>query len=230
MKSDAIRHRIIGLRQTMDICSYSFDEFIVASRAFHGYPAHGLLIGGYMVEEARRYMPEDILYDAISETASCLPDAIQMLTPCTTGNGWLKIFNLGRYALSFYEKFEGKGVRVFLDVSKLDPYPEIKGWYLKLKPKKEQDSKLLQEQIRQAGASVCSTMGITIKPEYLIHSGKGTISICPICAEAYPSLNGDICRSCQGESPYVEKPAFHKRRAHIHKSPYLKKIVPLAKA
>ncbi len=50
--------------------------------------------------------------------------AVQILTPCTTGNSWLKIFNFGLYAVSLYNKFNGEGVRVFLDVSKLDPYRE----------------------------------------------------------------------------------------------------------
>lgn len=182
-----------------------------------------------MVEEAKRHLPEDILYDAISETTWCLPDAIQMMTPCTTGNGWLKVFNFGLYAVSLYDKFKGEGVRVFIDVSKLNPYPEIKDWYLKLKPKKGQNSELLWEQIGQAGASVCSVNNICMRPEFLLHRSKGAISVCPICAEAYPSIDGGICRSCQGESPYVEEPGFNKKRAHIHKSPHLK-TVPLTKA
>jgi len=41
-----------------------------------------------------------------------------MLTPCTIGNGWLKIFDFGRYALALYEKYGGQGIRVFLDIEK----------------------------------------------------------------------------------------------------------------
>ena len=29
------------------------------------------------------------------------------------------------------------------------------------------------------------------------------IDVCPVCAEAYPSSDGSICRGCQGESPYA---------------------------
>ncbi|MFH1077154.1 MAG: FmdE family protein [Pseudomonadota bacterium] len=208
---------------------YSFDEFLEAARSFHGNPAPGLIIGGYMIEQAKTYIPEGILYNAVSETTWCLPDAVQMLTPCTVGNGWLKILNLGLYAVSLYDKFEGTGVRVFLDVSKLDPYPEIKTWYLKLKPKKEQDSELLLKQISQAQASVCSAMKITMRPEYLLRRSKGKISICPICSEAYPLENSSVCRACQGESPYLEKTAFSQEGVHNDESLNLK-TVPLAKA
>lgn len=63
----------------MSIGSRTHEEFMEEARAFHGYPAPGLIIGGYMVELAKRHMPEGVLYDAVSETAHCLPDAVQRL-------------------------------------------------------------------------------------------------------------------------------------------------------
>ena len=82
---------------------------------------------------AIRNLPDGVLYDAICETRSCLPDAIQLLTPCTMGNGWLKIIHLGRFALTLYDKQNYEGVRVFLDAEKVEAWPEIKAWYFKLK-------------------------------------------------------------------------------------------------
>jgi hypothetical protein len=38
------------------------------------------------------------------------PDAVQILTPCTVGNGWMRILNLGRYAVTLNDKFTGEGV------------------------------------------------------------------------------------------------------------------------
>ncbi len=116
---------------------YTIDEFIEAAGRFHGYAAPGLILGGFMVHEARGYIPEGVLFDAISETAWCLPDAVQMLTPCTVGNGWLRIFNLGLYAVSLFDKFSGQGVRVAVETARLDAYPTIREWLFKLKPKKE---------------------------------------------------------------------------------------------
>ena len=182
---------------------YTFDEFIEAAGRFHGYAAPGLVLGGFMVHEAKSHIPEGVLFDAISETAWCLPDAVQMLTPCTVGNGWLRIFNLGLYAVSLFNKFTGQGVRVAVETELLGPYPTIREWLFKLKPKKEQDSDRLREEIRMAGATICSVREIALRPEYMGGRGKGAISACPSCGQAYPARDGSVCRSCRGESPYA---------------------------
>ena len=117
-----------------------------------------------MVELAYQHLAEEKLFDAICETTKCLPDAIQLLTPCTVGNGWLRIINMGRYAIALFDKYNGEGVRVFLDPPKLEAWPEIKSWFFKLKPKKEQDSQLLMEQIKEAGTNICSVQQVKIVP------------------------------------------------------------------
>ena len=119
----------------MSIGSRTHEEFMEEARAFHGYPAPGLIIGGYMVELAKRHMPEGVLYDAVSETAHCLPDAVQLLTPCTFGNGWLRVLPFGIYAVTLYDKATGEGVRVELDNDKLEPYDAIRSWFLKEREK-----------------------------------------------------------------------------------------------
>ena len=83
----------------MNIGQYTFQEFKDRAAAFHGYPAPGLLIGGYMVEMAKAALPAGILFEAVVESKKCLPDAVQLLTLCSTGNNWMKIVNLGRYAV-----------------------------------------------------------------------------------------------------------------------------------
>ena len=182
---------------------YTYDEFLDAVESFHGYKAPGVVIGGIMVDFAMQKLPSNTLFDAISETTYCLPDAIQMLTPCTTGNGWLKVFNLGRYALSLYDKYNGIGFRVFVDSRKIQLFSEIYTWFFKLKPKNEQDSKLLMQQIREAGSNICSVAPVTIQPQYLKKRHKDQIATCSLCGEAYPRNHGRICRACQGQSPYL---------------------------
>jgi formylmethanofuran dehydrogenase subunit E len=184
--------------------SRGFDDFVLMVRDFHGSAAPGLVLGGFMVEEARRHLPEGTLFDAISETTHCLPDAVQLLTPCTIGNGWLRVINLGRYALTLYDKYSGQGVRIFLDADKVESWPAIKTWHMKLLPKKEQDSVALFAEIKAAGAAVCSLRSVLIAPHLLQRRGRGGMVICPVCAESYPQLDGRICRACQGEAPYVE--------------------------
>ena len=122
------------------ICGRTYDEYIQMGKSFHGNVAPGVVIGGFMVDLAYRNLPQGEYCDAISETRSCLPDAIQLLTPCTVGNGWLRIIDLGRFAMSLFEKYTGKGVRVYVDSQKLDDWPELKVFSFKLKPKKEQHS------------------------------------------------------------------------------------------
>lgn len=186
----------------MMIRSYSFEEYLRILEGFHGYPAPGALIGGYMVEEAYLHLPAGGFYDAISETTKCLPDAIQLLTPCTIGNGWLTIMNYGRFALTLYEKQTGKGIRVFIDTPKLDRWPEIKKWFLKLVPKKDQDTEKLRGEIRAAGTGIMGATEVTVVPRLLGKKKKGEITICPSCNEAYPRTDGDRCLACRGDTIY----------------------------
>ena len=183
--------------------SFDIEDYIHRVKSFHGHVAPGVVIGGFMVHLALTRMPEGVLFDAISETPACLPDAIQLLTPCTVGNGWLKIINLGRFALSLYDKDQGNGFRVFLDPEKLDNWPEIKTWFFKLKPKADQNMELLMAQIREAGETLCGIHPVRVRPELLRKDKRGAIGMCPCCQEAYPAKDGEVCRGCQGESPYI---------------------------
>ena len=55
------------------------------------------------MDTALKNLPKGEFFDAICETAVCLPDAVQLLTPCTIGNGCMKIFDTGRVAVTLYE-------------------------------------------------------------------------------------------------------------------------------
>jgi formylmethanofuran dehydrogenase subunit E len=81
----------------------------------------------------------------------------------------------------------------------------VADWYLKRKPKEKQDSEKIREQIRDAADRMYTVEAITIRSDVLVKRGKGPIAICPLCREAYPESNGDICRRCQGDSPYEKK-------------------------
>ncbi|MBI9080769.1 MAG: trehalose-binding protein [Pseudodesulfovibrio sp.] len=185
--------------------TFSFDEFIELAIWFHNYPAPGLLLGGYMVDIAKSHMPEGVLYDAVSETAWCLPDAIQMLTPCTIGNGWLRVTSMGVYALSLFDKFTGEGVRVSLDPAKTVKWENTHIWLMKTKTKPDQNSEILRQEIREHGPEMLTIEKIQIKPEVLNKRNKGVIGLCPICGDAYPVAHGGICRGCSGDSPYLDR-------------------------
>lgn len=181
---------------------YAFEEALERVRDFHGHIAPGLVVGLKMVTVAMERLPENILFDAICETRSCLPDAVQMLTLCTIGNNWLKIKDIKRFALTLYDKSNGEGIRVFLDPAKLSQWPEFFDWFYKRKTKKEQNFERLMKEIRGAGSSVLTLGEVRIQSRYLVKHSKGRIGTCPICGEAYPLAHGGICKGCQGEAPY----------------------------
>ncbi|MCF8107751.1 MAG: trehalose-binding protein [Desulfohalobiaceae bacterium] len=186
----------------LPIGPYSFDEFKELARSFHGYPAPGLLIGGYMVEKARARLPEGTLFEVIVETAKCLPDAVQLLTLCTYGNGRIRLAKTGRFALALYDKHTGKGWRVCIDPMKLGRWPEIETWLLKKKSKQEQDADRLLEEIGLAGEELFRIERISISASFLGKKPSGPIAPCPGCGEPYTAADGPICRGCLGETPY----------------------------
>ena len=185
------------------ICGRTYDEYIEMIKAFHGHVAPGMVLGGFMVDLAHQNLPQGEFFDAICETRACLPDAIQVLTPCTVGNGWLRIIDLGRFALSLYEKYTGNGVRVYVDSSKLDGWPEINTFLFKLKPKKEQDSDALISEMNLAHTSIFGVQKVTVNLDAIKSNRRNTFVVCPLCGEGYPKDDGETCLGCQGEAPYL---------------------------
>jgi len=188
----------------MNICTYSYEEYLHLVKSFHGTLAPGLLIGGFMVDLAMKHLPEGEFFDAVCETPVCLPDAVQILTPCTIGNGWLSVAPFGKFAVTLYEKYSGKGVRIYLDTEKLNNWPEIRDWYLKKKKKSEQNSDVLFAQIKEAGHRLFGIQSVQVNPEKVRRKKMGPVAVCPVCNEAYPRKDGEKCRSCQGETPYSD--------------------------
>ncbi len=186
----------------MNICTYSYEEYLHLVKSFHGNLAPGLIIGGFIVDLAMKHLPEGEFFDAVCETPVCLPDAVQILTPCTIGNGWLSIVPFGKFAVTLYEKYSGRGVRVYLDTEKLNKWPEVRDWYLKKKKKSEQNPDLLLKQIKEAGHGLLSIQRVQIEPEKVRRKKMGPVGVCPGCGEAYPVRDGEKCQSCQGDTPY----------------------------
>ncbi len=185
------------------ICHYTVEQYIDKLTEFHSNLAPGVLVGGFMVDAAVRRMTEYEFFDAICESASCLPDAIQILTPCTIGNGWLKIVNTGRFAITLYEKKGGAGVRVSMDALKLSRYPEIKNWFMRLSSKQEQDKDALINEIQAAGHEIFSIKTVRVSPRLRGKCANDRIALCASCGEAYPKNGSALCLACQGMDLYV---------------------------
>jgi len=184
---------------------YSLEQYSTIVKDFHGTFAPWLLAGGFMVDLARKNLPPVDLFDVISETISCLPDAIQLLTPCTIGNGWLRVIDTGRFALTLFEKYGGSGVRVSINTETLEAWPEIKAWFLKLVPKEKQDKPRLLNVLDEARTEIYRVERVQVKREYLKKQKKTHIRLCPRCGEPFRSDAETACLFCTKKQEYYGK-------------------------
>ena len=180
------------------VCGKSVEDYIKTIESFHGWAAPGVVIGGFMVDWAQELLGGQVEADAIVETRHCLPDAVQLLTPCTCGNGWMKILDWDKFALSLYDKRSLNGHRVWMDIERLAAFPNIYKWYMRLVEKKDLPLSVLNQDILSAGRKMLNAAPVQIT-RYYGKNKKGESRICPVCREAYPTRQGLQCQACQGE-------------------------------
>lgn len=183
------------------VCGRSYEDFLSTIQRFHGWAAPGVVIGGLMVDLAQERLGPGVEADAIVETIRCLPDAIQLFTPCTYGNGWMKVVDWDKFALTLYDKKTLEGIRVWLDLEKSRRFPDIYNWYMRLAPKKDLPLDALLKSIQEAGRQVLSFVPVRVV-RYHGKIKKGKIDICSTCGEAYPTSQGERCLACQGNGYY----------------------------
>jgi len=196
------------------ICGISYADFIIRVEEFHGYRSPGILLGGFMLDAALQDVGTTPYLNVVTETVVCLPDAVQLLTPCTVGNGFLQILDWGKFALTAYDRKTLSGMRVWLNYDCLARYGLIRDWFErsdrnKGKPPFEE----LAQEILQAGQEL-----IFYRPVRLHRALKDTQPVptgrCPKCGEFYPLRHGSACPSCQGNAYYdyqaeSSRPAGH---------------------
>jgi formylmethanofuran dehydrogenase subunit E len=92
----------------------TFDDCI----RFHGHSCPGLVMGFHAATTAMKALgvtrPEDEDLVAICETDACGVDAIQVIAGTTAGKGNLVIHDYGKHAFTFYNRKNGKAVRVII--------------------------------------------------------------------------------------------------------------------
>jgi formylmethanofuran dehydrogenase subunit E len=176
---------------------------------FHTFPAAGLLLGVFMVDLALDKLgakPGDKLY-AVSETGKCLPDAAQVILHTTYGNHRLRVINTGRFSVTINRFAEGNsapGVRVFVDVEKLKPYPTLYAWYTNdPNYKGGVDGGDLLDDIMAAGRNALSFERVNVRFE---PKEKWTSARCSSCGEMVPANTMDkgVCSAC-GSMAYYDK-------------------------
>lgn len=92
--------------------SVTFEDCI----RFHGHSCPGLASGYRAATAAMEALgvtrPEDEELVAICETDACGVDAIQIIAGTTAGKGNLVIHDHGKHAFTFYNRKDGKAVRI----------------------------------------------------------------------------------------------------------------------
>lgn len=191
-----VKHNlIVGVRQK---------EFLMAIENFHGRQAPGLVLGGLMVDLGIELLGSFSNPAAVVETQCYLPDAVQLFTPCTVGNRRLVILDWGKMALCLYDKNKLAGYRIWLDLKKARSIPSIYNWRMLRLPEKTQHDDPVIRDLLSAGRSILSWRAVPIIQPFTVRT-ESPLSVCPKCEEAYPEVQGDRCRSCQGET-YFELP------------------------
>lgn len=167
----------------------ALQDRILRLSAFHTYAAPGILIGAFMVDYALELLgagPDEKLY-GVCETPKCLPDALQVISHCTTGNNRLKVVPIGKFAVTLNRSSGGESaeaVRVYADLQKMKKYPTLDMWYANSPAfdKRTMGDKL-QDEIIGAGRNILSyeRVRIMVTPKKKWKSVK-----CPGCGETVP--------------------------------------------
>jgi formylmethanofuran dehydrogenase subunit E len=184
-------------------------EQILRLSEFHTYPAPGVLIGAFMVDYALELLgvtADEKLY-GVCETPKCLPDSLQVIARCTTGNNRLKVVPIGKFAITLNAPSDGDyadAVRVFVDLEKLKNYHIIDEWYANSPAYDKHTMKgQLQEEIFRAGRKILSFERVRVR----VNKKKKWSSVtCPCCGESVPDylIEGDRCGAC-GSMKYYDR-------------------------
>ncbi len=171
-----------------------FTELVESVYKFHTKRAPGIPIGVEMVLLAKEKLGDVKKLGAVAETQVCLSDAIQFLTGCTTGNKYLILNDkIGRYALTLYDRSNGRGIRVFVDMKKIDQkkMPETYKFFLRQRsPEVHNDdaarkasAKIIVDEFMAAGRNIFGWQYVRLKNYE--KDPVLPVKICPMCGESY---------------------------------------------
>lgn len=185
------------------VCGLTLSDFLIRIEEFHGYRSPGLLVGGMMVDTALRQLGPTPYLNFVTETVVCLPDAVQLLTPCTVGNGFLQVLDWGKFALTAYDRTTLKGVRVWLNPDSLSDHPLIHRWFARSRRtgQKPAFAELVSE-IVNVGTGLFGQRSVRLHRP-LRDTEPVPTGLCPKCGESYPLRLGPACPACSGNAYYA---------------------------
>lgn len=166
---------------------------------FHGWLSPGLALGIIMVDLAKELLGPRHLIDAVVETKACIPDAVQLMTACSYGNGWMRVKDWGKVALTLYDKQELDGIRVSIDLEEVRKHPLIERWLMK---SGNVDKEEVTREIVKAGRSILSWQRVRVAPYR--KPKEVPVVVCSSCGETHPAADGELCTRCNGREDYYE--------------------------
>ncbi|MBW1699613.1 MAG: formylmethanofuran dehydrogenase subunit E family protein [Deltaproteobacteria bacterium] len=188
------------------ICGIRFSDLIIQMEEFHGYRSPGILVGGLMLDVAQEEMKPTPYLNAVTETVVCLPDAVQLLTPCTIGNGFLQIMDWGKFALTLYDRTTLSGVRTWLNADVLARFSLIRQWFERKTPAEAKPPfEKLAAEILEARGDLIRHRPVRLH-RALKDSQHVTTIRCPECGEFYPKRLGPVCPACKGDAYFTYYP------------------------
>lgn len=184
---------------------------------FHTKRAPGIPIAVAMVDYALELLgPDKGKLNAVSESQSCLSDVIQVMTGCTIGNRYLKIIKeIGRYAVTLYDRDTGLGARIFIDTEKIDPEqtPELSRFFKRTRSAevqkggtaREESGKKIVAEFAKVGRKIFGWERIRMK-----EFGKPPMlpaKYCADCRQTFLARNEEHvkCDYCEGSAAYYER-------------------------
>ncbi len=184
-----------------NLAGMELDEFLHRAENLHGHLSPGVVAGGFMVDKAlKSYEPGEFL-NAVVETVVCLPDAVQILTQCTLGNGFMQVLDWGKFAITLYDRQKLNGVRVWLDPEAVRGNDIVAGWYLRSSNGGKIDKEVVIRELFSCGGDFVRATPVTLETA-LKSTEKVPTGICPGCGESYPVRQGERCYTCQGQGYY----------------------------
>jgi formylmethanofuran dehydrogenase subunit E len=159
--------------------------------AFHGHVCGGLTIGYkaalYAIELLDLTFSEDEDVVCITENDACGVDAIQVILGCSAGKGNLIFKIRGKQAFSFYNRTNGKSVRLVLKARPKMTKEESKVYMMEHTPSELFDIKeaniLLPERARIFNSYPCEICGeVTAESMMRLEDEK---KVCLDCAYQY---------------------------------------------
>lgn len=157
--------------------------------AFHGHACGGLAIGWQASLYAMELVDADFAHNeeivCLAENDACGIDAVQAALGCTLGKGNLLIRLRGKQAFNFYNRANGKAVRLVLRDTPEMSRDERRHWLMTADYHEVFDVKAAREEAPERSrifkSEICAKCGERVAESYArIHNGE------TVCLDCYP--------------------------------------------